>query len=104
MPIDQDFTSKLKASSEHAGHKVWGTVQPPKKLGIHGTSVAVDQDLCDGEAICVQVCPVVVFEMIDSPGHPKSDKKSDPFNESACIYCRACETQCPAQAIKITEK
>jgi len=104
MPIDQDFMTKMKVNGEHAGHKVWGNVEPPTKLGVHGTNVAVDHDLCDGEAICVQVCPVTVFEMIDSPGHPNSDKKSDPVKESECIFCRACETQCPAQAIKITEK
>jgi NAD-dependent dihydropyrimidine dehydrogenase PreA subunit len=104
MPIDQDFMKKLKDSGEHAGHRVWGKVEPPKKLGIHGTKVAVDHDLCDGEAICVQVCPVNVFEMIDSPGHPTSEKKSDPINEPACIFCRACDTQCPARAIKITEE
>ncbi|MGA2310635.1 MAG: 4Fe-4S binding protein [Candidatus Bathyarchaeia archaeon] len=25
------------------------------------------------------------------------------MNEKDCIFCRACEVQCPVQAIKITE-
>jgi len=103
LPIDQDFMKKLKVTGEHAGHKVWGTVEPPSKLGVHGSTVAVDHDVCNGDEICVSVCPVSVFEMIDSPGHPTSEKKSDPVNEPACIFCRACEIQCPTQAIKITE-
>jgi NAD-dependent dihydropyrimidine dehydrogenase PreA subunit len=104
MPIDPEFTTKVMKHGQHNGHDVWGEVKPPEKLGIHGTTVAVDHDLCDGDATCAQVCPVNVFEMIDSPGHPTSNKKSDPVRESDCIYCMACETQCPPKAIKITQK
>lgn len=102
MPIDPEFAKKLKPSSEHEGHKVWGEPNLPTKRGIHGTNVAVDQDVCNGDEICVSVCPVSVFDMIDSPGHPTSAKKSDPAREKDCIQCLACESQCPTQAIKIT--
>ncbi len=103
MPIDPDFQKNLKVNGEHKGHKVWGTVEPPTKLGIHGTNVAVDCESCNGDETCISVCPVNVFEMVETLGHPKSEKKSDPVNEAECIYCRACEAQCPEQAIKITE-
>ncbi len=56
MPIYPEFMNKLSKHEEHNGHTVWGEVEPPKKLGIHGTHVAVDQDLCDGDEICVDVC------------------------------------------------
>ncbi len=102
MSIDPDFMKKPVAG-EHNGHKVRGDVKHPEKLGIHGTSVALDQDVCEGDGICISVCPVSVFDWVDSPGHPASNKKSDPVNESACIFCRACEAQCPVRAIKITE-
>jgi len=104
MPIDPDFTKKQKKSGEHNGHAVWGEVKTPEKLGIHGTSVAVDQDTCNGDGICFSVCPVNVFEMMETPGHSASDKKSDPIREPDCIFCMACEVQCPTQAIKITPK
>jgi len=103
MPIDPDFQKKLKPSGDHNGHKVWGETAPPTKLGIHGTKVAVDWDLCNGDKICIDVCPTNVFELLDTPGHPTSEKKSDPIREGDCIFCRACEVQCPAQAILITE-
>lgn len=102
MPIDPDFMKKPKVET-HNGHDVRGEVKPPEKLGIHGTEVAVDQDICNGDAICVSVCPVNVFEMIKTPGHPLSEEKSDPVNEPECIFCRACEVNCPTQAIMITE-
>lgn len=104
MPIDPEFLTKTEVAGEHNGHRVRGEVKPPKKLGIHGTQVAVDQDVCNGDEVCVSICPVSVFEMIDSSGHPTSEKKSDPKNERDCIFCRACEVSCPTQAIKITEQ
>ena len=102
LPIDPDFMKKCRVTGNHAGHAVWGEVKPPSKLGIHGTQVALDQDVCDGDGICISVCPVSVFDWVDSPGHPLSDRKSDPTNEPACIQCLACEMQCPTKAIKIT--
>ncbi|MFH0848938.1 MAG: 4Fe-4S binding protein [archaeon] len=102
MPIDGEFQKKLQPTGEHQGHKVWGETNPPTKLGIHGTTVAVDHDLCNGDEICASVCPVNVFDIIDTPDNPVSKKKSDPTREKDCIQCLACETQCPTQAIKVT--
>lgn len=102
LPIDPDFQTKRQVVSEHNGHKVWGPVEPPQKLGIHGTSSAVDWDVCVGDGVCIDVCPVSLYDWVDSPGHPVSERKSDPAREKDCIQCLACEMQCPAQAIKIT--
>ena len=70
MPIDPDFSSKRKKAGTHSGHDVWGPVDPPKVLGIHGTSVAVDWDVCNGDGICAEVCPVTVFDMVDVKDNP----------------------------------
>jgi NAD-dependent dihydropyrimidine dehydrogenase PreA subunit len=102
LPIDPDFQTNRQVVSEHNGHKVWGPVEPPQKLGIHGTSSAVDWDVCVGDGVCIDVCPVSLYDWVDSPGHPVSERKSDPAREKDCIQCLACELQCPAQAIKIT--
>lgn len=113
MPaIDPDFMTKLQVTGDHGDHKIWGPTEPPAKLGIHGTSVAVDFDICIADGICISVCPTNVFEWLETPGclNPNNsgkenlaEKKADPINEPACIYCRACEIQCPVLAIKITE-
>jgi NAD-dependent dihydropyrimidine dehydrogenase PreA subunit len=102
LPIDPDFQNKRQVAGEHNGHKVWGPVEPPKKMGVHGTNVAVDWDACTGDGVCIDICPVSLFDWGEASGHPISEKKSDPVREKDCIQCLACELQCPTQAIKIT--
>ena len=128
-PIDRDFLNKpneYPVTSEHNKHKVRGEGMQrldaegkpyPTKLGIHGTEVAVDWDCCIADGICMDVCPVSVFEWALKPGvmgtgsdlHPLEEElyekyrtdKSEPIRESDCIFCMACEVQCPVTAIKI---
>ncbi len=101
--IDSDFMKKRQVAtkSEH-GYKIWGPYEPPLKLGIHGTAVAVDFDLCIGDGACIEACPVNVYEWVETKGHPLSAKKAAPVREPDCIACLACENVCPPKAIKIT--
>ncbi|MEM4634772.1 MAG: ferredoxin family protein [Candidatus Nitrosocaldus sp.] len=102
--IDPNFTKNRQVAGEHAGHAVWGPVNPPQLLGIHGTYVAVDFDICVADGACIEACPVNVYEWFETPGHPASEKKADPAREADCIFCLACETVCPPMAIKITKR
>ena len=130
-PIDRDFLSKpdeYPVNGEHAGHTVRAEGlqrldaegKPyPTKLGIHGTSVGVDWDCCIADGGCLDVCPTSVYEWALNPGQMGTgndqkiqkgseewDKyrtdKTDMVREQDCIFCMACETVCPVQAIKIT--
>ncbi|MEM4237742.1 MAG: ferredoxin family protein [Candidatus Nitrosocaldaceae archaeon] len=101
--IDPEFMKKLQVvtKSQH-GYKIWGVYEPPTKLGIHGTAVAVDFDICIGDGACIEACPVNVYEWVETPNHPLSSKKAAPAREPDCIACLACENVCPPKAIKIT--
>ena len=99
--IDSNFKTTKSIVEKHSDHDVYGPVEPPTKLGIHGSIVAVDFDLCIADGVCLDVCPVSVFEWVETPDHPASTKKADPTRESDCIFCMACEVQCPPVAIKI---
>ena len=103
-PIDPDFQTTRPKVGEHAGHAVYGPEEKPAKLGIHGTWVAVDFDLCIADGACLDACPESVFSWVDTPGNGASAKKADPAKEDACIFCMACESVCPTVAIKITPK
>lgn len=57
--------------------------------------IKVDYTKCDGCGTCKDTCPVSVFEI--------NDAKSHPVNVEACLVCRACEVQCPREAIQVIE-
>ncbi len=130
-PIDREFLSKpdeYPVTGGHVGHKVraGGKVrqdsegkQYPTTNGIHGTQVAVDWEACIADGACLDVCPTQVYEWFLNPGQIGTGKdkkveqgskewelyrcdKTDMVRESDCIFCMACESVCPTQAIKIT--
>jgi NAD-dependent dihydropyrimidine dehydrogenase PreA subunit len=57
--------------------------------------IKVDVEKCDGCGVCFDVCPVEVFEI--------REDKSIVVNPDECLVCRACEVQCPNNAIEIIE-
>jgi len=101
LPIDPDFQKKRKKVGKEEGVAVWGPVDPPEKLGIRGTYVAVDWDICTGCGVCLEVCPQELYDWMETSGHPISEKKAFPARESDCVQCYKCETKCPMQAIRI---
>ena len=107
---DASFPGQWPQKETHIAHKVL------YKNG--GSNVGVDFDICIADGICITVCPVNVFDRMELPGEqekmdkgvtndsgkaPLANWKADPAREQDCIFCRACEIQCPVQAIKITE-
>lgn len=103
-PIDADFKSKRSVAGTFQGIKVWGEVDAPGRLGIWGSEVTVDFDICVADGACIEACPVNVYEWLDTPGHPASEKKPFMIREKDCIFCMACENVCPPQCVKIFNK
>jgi NAD-dependent dihydropyrimidine dehydrogenase PreA subunit len=103
-PIDPKFKEKRQAAGSYQGIKVWGPIDPPGQLGIWGENVCIDFDICVADGACIEACPVNVYEWLETPGHPASDKKAFMIREKDCIFCMACENVCPPQAVKIFNK
>lgn len=57
--------------------------------------VRVDSEKCDGCGTYVSVCPVGVYEL--------RENRSFVVSEDGCLVCKACETQCPKDAIAVLE-
>lgn len=103
-PIDIGFKSKRQPVGKFQGIQVWGPYDAPGQIGVWGTDVCVDFDICIADGACIDACPVNVYEWLDTPGHPSSEKKPFMIREKDCIFCLACENVCPPQAIKIFVK
>jgi NAD-dependent dihydropyrimidine dehydrogenase PreA subunit len=58
--------------------------------------IKINMERCNGNGICVEVCPLGVYEL--------KDKKAVPINIEKCNDCRICEWQCPTNAIIFEEK
>ena len=93
--------------------------------GTCGTMVAVDWDSCVADGACIEACPVQVFqwyrtekdipavkaidETFEGTGSYVKDErkdftdKADPIREHDCIWCMACVSVCPPQAIKVDQ-
>jgi NAD-dependent dihydropyrimidine dehydrogenase PreA subunit len=95
-------------------------------LGVHGTMVAIDWDSCVADGACIEACPVQVYqwyrteqdvpaiEMQNATSSGKGEDhsrdgrldftdKSDPIREHDCIWCMACVSVCPPQAVKVDQ-
>jgi NAD-dependent dihydropyrimidine dehydrogenase PreA subunit len=103
-PIDPKFKESRQVAGTFNGIKVWGPLDAPGQLGIWGDSVCVDFDICVADGACIEACPVNVYEWLETPGHPASEKKAFMIREKDCIFCIACENVCPPQAVKIFKK
>jgi NAD-dependent dihydropyrimidine dehydrogenase PreA subunit len=62
--------------------------------------VTVDLDVCEGAGVCVEVCPMNVYDMVDVEG----EQKAQATREEDCIMCMACVNACPTQAITVEEE
>ena len=98
-----------------------------EKLGITGTMVANDWDVCVADGACIEACPVQVFQWYrtdkdisgidavndttDWKGEGSTEKeerldytdKADAIREHDCIYCMACVSVCPPQAVLVDQ-
>ena len=106
-----------------AAYQARGEEQVP--LGVSGTMVAVDWDSCVADGACIEACPVQVFQWyrtekdipakdvvgqtFEGTGSSIKDErkdmtdKADPIREHDCIWCMACVSVCPPQAIKVDQ-
>lgn len=61
-------------------------------------TVKLDREKCKGCGTCVTVCPVNLYSMGDD-GKAVFKEGGD----AECLKCHACEINCPAKAIVVTD-
>ena len=121
----QGLVEASKDEKVLADYKKRGEKMEP--LGITGTMVANDWDSCVADGACIEACPVQIFQWyrtdkdisgIDAvndetpwEGTGTTEKeerldftdKADAIREHDCIYCMACVSVCPPQAVLVDQ-
>ena len=92
MPIDPDFQKNREKIGKDEGIDIWGPINSPETLGIRGTYVAVDWDLCIGCGTCDEKCPMDAITLEDNIAM---------INEDRCIGCGICAHHCPEGAMTL---
>ncbi len=65
--------------------------------------VIVDLDACEGAAVCADICPMNVYDIVEMQEY-NNERKAQPTRMEDCILCLACVSSCPAQAITVEEE
>ena len=113
------------AENEEVKHAYESHGEEIVPLGVSGMMVAIDWDSCVADGACIEACPVQVYQWYrtekDIPatqaiketfaGTGSSVKeerkdytdKADPIREHDCIWCMACVSVCPPQAVKVDQ-
>ncbi len=58
-------------------------------------TLKLDEDKCNGCALCLEVCPQEVFAL------SKDERKVELKDRDACMECGACARNCPRSALQV---
>ena len=62
-------------------------------------NVFVDHDVCEGNGLCAEACPVGVYDLVEVRGQIKAQ----PTRANDCILCMACVDIYLTCAIEVNE-
>jgi 2-oxoglutarate ferredoxin oxidoreductase subunit delta len=63
-------------------------------------SIYIDKDLCKGCGLCIDACPVHVYEIKGETNH-KGFAVVSAVEPDNCVKCKICEKICPDLALFI---
>ncbi len=91
------FTDEAIAQASGAAARAMTIISKPE-LKSEGVIAAVNEDLCDGCAICEPVCEYKSITIVQDPKNP--EKKKAIVNEGLCKGCGCCVAACPSGAME----
>jgi ferredoxin len=65
--------------------------------------LAYYKDKCNGDGLCILVCPTRAIEWVDENVEPKKDRRVKIFI-SRCCFCSQCVEICPRGALEMTDE
>ncbi len=94
-PIEESVAQALAASARAA------TLLSKKSISLDAIKATVDEDYCDGCALCVDVCPYHAITLVDKVGADGADGKIIVVNKAQCKGCGLCQGTCPKRGVYV---
>jgi heterodisulfide reductase subunit A len=97
-PIEESVAQALAASSRAA------TLLSKTSISLDAIKATVDEEYCDGCALCVDVCPYHAITLVDKPGANGADGdggKVIVVNKAQCKGCGLCQGTCPKRGVYV---
>ncbi|PID75191.1 MAG: heterodisulfide reductase [Deltaproteobacteria bacterium] len=91
-PVEESVAQALAASSRAA------TLLSKTSISLDAVKAAVNEDNCDGCALCVDVCPYGAITLADRGGEPGQLIR---VNKAQCKGCGLCQGTCPKRGVAV---
>jgi len=94
-PIEESVAQALAASARAA------TLLSKTSISLDAIKATVDEEYCDGCALCVDVCPYHAITLVDKEGENGVDGKIIVVNKAQCKGCGLCQGTCPKRGVYV---
>jgi heterodisulfide reductase subunit A len=96
-PIEESIAQALAASARAA------TLLSKTHISLDAVKAAVDENYCDGCALCVDVCPYNAITLVERPAADGVEAgKLIMVNKAQCKGCGLCQGTCPKRGVYVS--
>jgi heterodisulfide reductase subunit A len=96
-PVDESIVQALAASAKAA------TLLSKPRIQLDAVKAIVDEEKCDGCALCIDVCPFHAITLVEKTGDAEgADRKIVVVNLAYCKGCGLCQGTCPKRGISVS--
>ncbi len=94
-PVEESISQALAA----AGRSI--TILSKKEITLDPVKAYVDEKLCDGCALCIDICPYQAIKLVENVDDNGNDVKSISINMTRCEGCGLCQGTCPKRGVYV---
>ncbi len=94
-PVDEVVAQALAVSSRAS------TILSQLEIFPDAVKAVVDDELCDGCALCIDVCPFHAIELLEIQTEGKEPTKTVTINKAQCKGCGQCQGTCPKRGVYV---